>query len=108
MKELTKIEETILISIWHLKENAYGITIKNKIFEMINREYLYSSLYSTLDQMVSKGYIRKRFGEPTAMRGGKRKIFFNITETGMNALKNALEQQRSVWNGITKEIFNAR
>ena len=54
MKELTKTEETILIAIWRLKDNAYGVTIKNQIKKVTKRDYLYNTLYTTLEQLVRK------------------------------------------------------
>ena len=30
MKELTKLEEVVMIAIWNLGENAYGVKIKKK------------------------------------------------------------------------------
>jgi DNA-binding PadR family transcriptional regulator len=105
MKELTKIEETLLLAIWRLQDEAYGVTIKNQVKKVTNREYLYSTLYTTLEQLVRKGYIYKRYGEPTPERGGKRKIYFNLTEDGFLMLKNAFYNQQSVWSGITEESF---
>ena len=106
MKELTKIEETVLIAIWRLGDEAYGVNIKNQIKKSTKRDYLYSTLYTTLEQLVRKNYISKRFGEPTAVRGGKRKIFFLLTDEGLEALKNAFEKQKSVWHGIDEESFS--
>ena len=106
MKELTKIEETILIAIWQLGDEAYGVTIKDRIRDLTGREYLYNTLYTSLEQLVRKGLISKRFGEPTPVRGGKRKIFFGITDEGMESLKEAYEKTRLVWQGISGESFN--
>ncbi len=106
MKELTKIEETILLAIFRLKDNAYGVTIKDQIKETANREYLYSTLYTSLEQLVRKGYIVKRFGEPSSKRGGKRKIFFDLTDSSISALKEAFLQNRSVWQGISEDTLN--
>ncbi len=106
MTELTKVEETILLAIWRLKDDAYGVNIKNQIVKSAKREYLYSTLYTTLEQLVRKGFISKRYGEPTAVRGGKRKIYFDIREEGFEALKFAFHTQQSVWDGITQESFN--
>ena len=105
MKDLTKPEETVLLAILRLKDEAYGVTIKNQVKKVTNREYLYSTLYTTLEQLVKKGYISKRFGDPSPERGGKRKIFFNLTEDGVIALVNAFFKQKSVWAGITEKTF---
>ena len=105
MKELSKIEETVLIAIWKLKEEPYGVKIQEQIKAIARRDYLYSTLYTTLVQLVKKGYLVKGYGEPSAVRGGKRKIYFHLTEEGLNALKRAFDTQKSVWNGINEESF---
>lgn len=106
MQSLTKAEETILLAVWRLNDDAYGVSIKQQIKKATNREYLYSTLYTTLEQLVRKGFLTKRYGEPTAVRGGKRKIFFDLTEEGLVALKGAYQNHQSVWRGITEESFN--
>lgn len=106
MSELTKVEEIILLAIWNLKDDAYGVNIKNQIKKSAKREYLYSTLYTSLEQLVRKNFISKRFGEPTSVRGGKRKIYFDITEDGFEALKFAFQTQQSVWDGITDDSFS--
>ena len=105
MKDLTKIEETILIAIWRLKDEAYGVTIKEEIKASTRRDYLYNTLYTTLEQLTRKGYITKRQGDATPVRGGKRKIFFAITKKGIEVLHEAFLKQRSVWRGITEDTF---
>ncbi len=107
MNQLTKTEETVLLAIFRLKEDAYGVTIKNQIKNVSGRDYMYNTLYSALEQLVRKEYITKRFGEPEAVRGGKRKIFFDLTESGIDALKTSFMKQKSVWQGISEESFSA-
>ena len=105
MKDLTKIEETILIAIWRLGEEAYGVKIKRHIKKVSGKDTLYSTLYTTFEQLVRKGYVTKQFGEPMAIRGGKRKVFFRITNEGTRALKHAFEKQKVIWHGISEESF---
>ncbi|MFC1492701.1 PadR family transcriptional regulator [candidate division KSB1 bacterium] len=105
MKNLTKIEETVMIAVWRLKDDAYGVTIRDQIKEVTGRRLLYNTLYSTLDQLARKGYLIKRYGKPTAIRGGKRKIFFDLTESGLKSLYDAYKEKNTVWNGITEESF---
>ena len=105
MKDLTKIEETILLAILRLKEDAYGVTIKKQIKRVTGRDYLYNTLYTSLEQLVKKGYVTKRYGDPTPVRGGKRKIFFDLTVDGAEALETAFNKYRSVWDGISEDTF---
>ena len=105
MKELTKLEELVMLAIWRLKDEAYGVQIKGKVKEIGGREYFYNTLYTTFDQLSRKGFITKHFGEPSAVRGGKRKVYFHITKKGRGALENAFKRQSRIWNGITEESF---
>lgn len=106
MIELTKMEEIVLIAIWNLGEKAYGVNIKKKVHELTGREYFYNTLYTTFDRLMRKSCIRKGFGEPTPVRGGKRKVFFRLTEEGKCALKSAFERNLRVWAGFTTESFS--
>lgn len=105
MKELTKLEELVMIAIWHLEDQAYGVQIKNKVKEIVGKEYFYNTLYTTFDQLTRKGFITKHFGDPTSVRGGKRKVYFHITKEGRGALKNAYKRQSRIWSGITEGSF---
>lgn len=105
MELITRLEEIILISIWRLKDNAYGVTINKEVSERGRKRYSMGALYFTLDQLVRKELIVKREGDPTPKRGGKRKIFYEITPGGDKALQHSLEMHDSLWAGISKLAF---
>ena len=100
MKELTLAEEILLTAIWRLEDNAYGVTIRKKVAEVTKKNVIYGTLYNTLDQLLRKGYVNKTRGNPVAERGGRSKMFYTLTPKGMQALKNARELQRRIWDGI--------
>lgn len=105
MNELTKLEEVVMIAIWKLGDEAYGVEIKKKVKEILEKEYFYNTLYTAFHQLVRKRYITKHFGEPTSVRGGKRKVYFQLTKSGMNILEKAFERQKRVWAGVSRESF---
>lgn len=100
MKWLTKSEEMLLITIWRLKDDAYGVTIRQQIMEMTGEKMTYGTLYSYLDQLTRKGYVNKRDGDPTPERGGRRKIYYTISKIGMEALQKTKDLNSVLWNGI--------
>jgi DNA-binding PadR family transcriptional regulator len=100
MKEITVLEEMILTTIFRLGEDAYGVSIRRKVSEITKKEIIYGTLYNTLDQLLRKGYVRKRLGKPTAQRGGRGKIYYSLTAKGVKALQNARELHRKIWDGI--------
>jgi DNA-binding PadR family transcriptional regulator len=100
MKEITVLEEIILTTIFRLKEEAYGVSIRQKVSEIIKKDIIYGTLYKTLDQLLRKGYVRKRLGKPTPQRGGRSKIYYSLTEKGLKALQDARDLQKKIWDGI--------
>lgn len=110
MKELTRAEEVILLTIYRLKDNAYGVPIKQMIADMTGKEYAYGTLYALLDQLAYKEYVERIKGEPTKERGGRSKTFYRITQPGIDALRKSFELHNTIWDGLTglaKEGKNA-
>lgn len=100
MKELTVSEEIILTAIWRLKDNAYGVTIRKKVEEVTGREMIYGTLYNILGQLVRKGYVKKSRGMPTSERGGRSKMYYRLSPAGIQALQEARELQKLIWEGL--------
>jgi PadR family transcriptional regulator PadR len=100
MKELTVSEEIILTAVLRLDNNAYGVAIRKKVAEVTQKEFIYGTLYNLLDQLVRKGYVRKSRGAPTPERGGRSKIYYALTPSGVEALQKAHSLHRKIWEGL--------
>jgi len=81
-----EFEEVVLLTVAVLFENAYGISIKEDIETRLNRNVSVGAMRTALDRLERKGYLKSKFGEATAMRGGKRKRFFEVTKSGKETL----------------------
>jgi PadR family transcriptional regulator PadR len=102
MKDLTKIEEILLVAIWHLKDKAYGVKIRQHVTTVVGKELTYGHLYSALNQLVIKKYVNKSLGKTPAQRLGRPRIYYSISPEGMNALKAAMEMNEKIWSGISR------
>ena len=100
MYDLTKNEELILLSIWRLKANAYGVTIRENFKKITGRTLNYGSLYNTLYLLVKKGFILSQESQPLSRKGGRRKILYVLTLEGKKALSEAREIQKKAWADI--------
>lgn len=100
MKRLTINEEILLLTIWRLRDKAYGVSIRDKVLETTGSDVGLGSLYNHLEQLVKKGYVFSVRGEPTAVRGGKRKVYYRITDLGLNALNEARHLHQKLWNDV--------
>ena len=104
MSLLSRWEEVYLLSIWELKDNAYGVTIKKQVSKKTGTILSYGGLYFTLSQLVKKGLVIKNAGEPTNKRGGRRKYYYSLTKKGKKALQATYEYQKSLWEDVAEPI----
>lgn len=102
MADLTKHEEILLISILHLKQNAYGVYIRRHIKETTGKQWNYGTLYRMLDQLVKKGLLERKEGEPMPEKGGRRKNYYSLTKDGVEALQSAYSLNKALWGGKTE------
>jgi len=101
MKDLTLTEEIVLLAVWKLKEDAYGVAIRKELSESTHRIFPYGTLYSALDKLTRIGLITKSSSDPIPKRGGRRRYYYSITPRGISALKTALELKKSIWDRKT-------
>lgn len=106
MQELSKAEEIVLLAIWRVGQNAYGVTIRKQIEMDSGKNYTYGTLYGLLRQLDFKGFVRKRLGNPTPKKGGRRKTYFDLTREGKQALKEAILFHQRVWKDIDEWSFD--
>ena len=107
MKQLTKSEEILLLSIWKLDEDAYGVRIKDQVSKITKRIWSFGALYVSLDKLAKKEYVTKTKGDPTPERGGRYKIYYHLTPRGKEALQAARELNESLWKDIPKYAFKS-
>ena len=87
---LGEFEKAVIIALIRLKENAYGVSIRQELSARLGREVSVGAVYTTLDRMEQKGYVSSWMGEPTAERGGRSKRFFRLEGDGALALSRSL------------------
>jgi len=101
-KFISRSEEFLLLAVWRLKENAYGVTIRDQIHEVTGKTWAYGALFVMLNRLEKKGYITSDFTDPSPRRGGKSKRIFKLSARGIKALEEVRKANESVWEGIKK------
>lgn len=99
-KFISRSEEFLLLAVWRLKENAYGVAIREQIKDATGKTWAYGALFVMLRRLEKKGYLKSHFTDPTPQRGGKSKRIFRLSAQGIKALKDVRKAQESVWSGI--------
>lgn len=99
MKDLTVLEQIILVSIISLEDGAYGLSIRQKIKALTGKSLMYGTLYNALDQLHRKGFIRKS-KKKSAETQGHGRVYYTVSTGGNRALKSAYRLQKAIWGSV--------
>lgn len=99
---LGEFQEIVMLSILLLDDKAYGVTIQEEIDRRMKRSISRGALHTALTRLEEKGLITSQYGEPTAERGGRRKRYYQVSNKGMETLKEAKDLRQEMWNLIPK------
>ena len=105
---LSRAEEIILLAVYKLHDNAYGVTVREQIHDDIGRYWPFGVIYKTLKKLKAKGYVEKAASDPVSERGGRTRYYYEITHEGISALKKILSIHSSIWRGIEELSFDKK
>ena len=97
---LGEFQEIVLLAIMVLDKNAYGVTIQEEIKNKLNRDVSRGALHAAFSRLEHKGYIQFTLGGATAVRGGRRKKYYTLTNTGKQAVIDTRNIREEMWNAI--------
>ena len=99
---LGEFEMMNLTALLLLGENAYGMTIHERVEQLAEgiRSVSLGSVYTTLDRLEQKGYVKSWYSDPTPERGGRAKRYFKIQASGQLALKNSMQVADNMLTGL--------
>ena len=98
MDDLNLTEEMILWAVWRLGGHAYGVTIRKQVSERTGRLFPYGTRYGVLAKLTRMGCVTKSMGDPSPVRGGRSRNYYEVTARGIDALKAALELKQRLWD----------
>lgn len=103
-KALGEFEQIVLLTILHLKDNAYGMTIRREIERRLDRDVSIGAIYTTLERLEKRGMVSSFIGEATPERGGRAKRYFKLEYVGRRAIIDSRDVMDRMWQGITTDF----
>ncbi len=97
---LTRMEELLVLTVWRLQQDAYGLSIRRQVAKLLDRKVSVGAVYIPLERLARKGLLSSWESEPTAQRGGRRKRFYKLTPTGLAALNTVRRIHEEAWSGL--------
>lgn len=97
---LGEFEQVVLLAILRLGDEAYGVSIRREIAACTERDPSPGSLYTTLDRLEERGFVKSTFGDPTPQRGGRAKRFFTVTGAGVKGVAKVQRDYQRLMAGL--------
>ncbi len=97
----------LLLAVWRLQENAYGVTIREQLATVTGRPASFGALFVSLDRLTRKGHLESYFSDPLPIRGGRKRRMYRLRAKGRKALCEIRQVEKLLWNGITESALSA-
>jgi PadR family transcriptional regulator len=97
---LGEFEQLLLLALLHLRDEAYGVTIRRHLEAHADRTVSPGAIYTALDRLERRGFVSSRLGEPTPERGGKRKRYYRLEPDGARALARSQARLQRMARGL--------
>ncbi len=101
---LGDFEQLVLLGVLRLDDDAYGAAIRQEIHARSGRDVSINAVYTTLDRLEGKGFLRSWTGDPTPQRGGRRRKFYALTPDGVAALRQAYRAFTAMAAGLERRL----
>ena len=96
----SRIEEILLLTIWKLKDKAYGIAIRRRVEKETDLAWLSEAIYAPLSRLKEKGYVETTKAKNPTEKGGRPRIYYRLTPSGKERLISAQMVNKSLWEGV--------
>ena len=103
---LGDFEQLVLLGVLRLEleDTAYGAAIRQEIHARSGRDVSINAVYTTLDRLESKGFLKSWVGDPTPQRGGRRRKFYALRPSGVAALRQAYRAFTAMADGLQSRL----
>lgn len=98
---LGALEEVILLLVLREKE-SYGAELVKLYAEQMKKNITLPAVVMVLKRLEKKNMLKSRTGEPSAARGGRRKVLYEASELGYTTVEEAMKAKTQIWDMVPK------
>jgi PadR family transcriptional regulator len=98
----SRTDEFVLLAVWRLQDDAYGVKIREALMTMTSQDWSFGSIFVSLERLTDRELLASRMGESTPVRGGRAKRFYRLTTEGKAALLRVRALQKDAWEGVSE------
>jgi DNA-binding PadR family transcriptional regulator len=103
---LREFEELVLLSVLISSPQAYGAALQQILAEEAGREVSLGAIYTALDRLGRKGLVTSKLGDPTPVRGGRRKRHYELSREGFEHVREARRIRERMWGKVAPDLLD--
>lgn len=96
---LGDFEQSVLLAVLHLGDEAYGVTIVDDIARRSKRDISRAAVYVALRRLEQKGLVRSR-SESVRDATRKPRRYVSVTAAGLASLRASRRAINRMWAGL--------
>ena len=100
MNFLSRIEEILLLAIWKLGDEAFGISIRKQVEKDTGVKWLSGAVYAPLSRLKKNGYVTTELEDSDRGQKGRPRLYYKLTPLGINKLISIQEVNRCLWSNV--------
>jgi PadR family transcriptional regulator len=97
---LGELEQLILLAILRLGPDGYGLSIARELESFAGRRLSRGALYTSLQRLEAKGFVRWRNETGGPAREGIPKRVYAVTPRGLTAVRESRRVLTRMWRGL--------
>ena len=97
---LGELEQLILLAILRLGDDAYGLSVARELESFAGRRLSRGALYTSLQRLEAKGFVRWRNETGGPAREGLPKRVYSVTPRGVTAVRESHRVLKRMWRGL--------
>jgi PadR family transcriptional regulator PadR len=105
--QIGELEELVLLTVGSIYEQAYAVMILEVIKDHTGRNIDVTAIHSVLRRLENKGFLTSSMGGATQERGGRRKKFFVLSQSGRQTIDEVMSVRSALYEKIPKLTFAA-
>lgn len=98
--QIGELEELVLLTVGSIYEQAYAVMILAVIKEHTGRNIDVTAIHSVLRRLENKGFLTSSMGGATQERGGRRKKFFALSQSGRAKIDEVMSVRMALYEKI--------
>jgi DNA-binding PadR family transcriptional regulator len=80
-------ELLVLMAVATNGDSAYGVVIRRAVAASRGTDVSSGALYTTLDRLERRAFVRSRRGDPSEVRGNRPRRYYRLTPAGEAAIR---------------------